>query len=281
MSHLKNGKMIHIPDISLLPPEASAEREILEPQGIQSIIILPLTIKERLIGFIGLDNVQGTREWSDEAVALLRIYSDFLGNTFERRQNWRTLEDQNRALLEAKEQLAATEEEIRSQLDENITIQRQLALSEERYRAIFDHTKAPTAIIEEDTSILLANSAFIELYGYTLEEIVGRSWTEFVSKSDLDRMTTYHRQRREEGAEAPPKQYNFTFINRYGDPRSIHLTIGMIPGTQQSVVSFHDITELKQAEEALHTANKKPSSSPVSPGMTSRTRSWHFRDTSI
>ncbi|RQD80180.1 MAG: PAS domain S-box protein, partial [Methanocalculus sp. MSAO_Arc2] len=256
MAHLRNGEMIHIPDISLLLPEASAEREILEPQGIKSIIILPLTIKERLIGFIGLDNVQGTEEWSDEAVALLRIYSDFLGNAFERRHNWRALQDQNRALLEAKEQIAASEEEIRTQLDEKIAIQHQLDLSEEQYRAIFEHTKTPAVIIDEDTSISLANSAFAAISGYSPEEVIGRSWTEFVSKSDLEVMISYRRKRREEGADSPT-QYEFSFINRYGDPRNIHLTIGMLPGTRQLVASFHDITEPKQTEKALRESEEK------------------------
>jgi len=256
MAHLRNGEIIYTRDISLLPQEASAEREILEPQGVKSIIVLPLTIQNRLIGFIGLDNVRGTEEWSDEAVALLRIYSDFLGNVFERRQNWKELQDQNLALLEAKERIAASEEEIRSQLDENIAIQHKLALSEERYRAIFEHTEAPTVILEEDTSISLANSAFAEISGYSQEEVIGRSWTEFVSTSDLTRMLGYHRQRRGAGAD-PLTQYEFTFINRYGGTRSIHLTVGMIPGTRLSVGSFHDLTEVKQAEAALRESDQK------------------------
>ncbi len=154
------------------------------------------------------------------------------------------------ALLAQAQELHAAYEELRSQMDETITIQRQLALSEERYRAIFEHTRAPTVIIEEDTTISLANSAFAKISGYSPEEVIGRSWTEFVSQSDLDRMTTYHRQRRDEGAE-PPTQYEFTFLNRYGDTRTISVIVGMIPGTRQSVASFYDLTELKQAEAAL------------------------------
>ncbi|MDG6250074.1 PAS domain S-box protein, partial [Methanocalculus sp.] len=154
------------------------------------------------------------------------------------------------ALLLKNEELSAAEEELRSQLDETIAVQHQLALSEQQYRAIFEHTEAPTVIIEEDTTISLANSAFATISGYSMQEVIGRSWAEFVIKQDLDRMMVYHRERREEGVE-PRTQYDFTFINRYGDPSTIHLTIGMIPGTRQSVASFHDITEMKLAESAL------------------------------
>ncbi|MCP1715502.1 PAS domain S-box-containing protein [Methanocalculus alkaliphilus] len=156
----------------------------------------------------------------------------------------------------AYEQLAASEEELRSRLDENSAIQRDCALSEERYRAIFEYTEAPTVILEEDTTVSLANSAFLDIYGYSFDEVVGRSWTEFVSRSDLDRMNAYHQQRREEGG-APPKQYEFTFISRYGQAHAVHLTVGMIPGTRQSVASFHDITDLKKAEAALRASEEQ------------------------
>lgn len=69
-------------------------------------------------------------------------------------------------LKKKNEELAASDEEIRAHLEENIAAQRQLLLSEERYRAIFENTEAATIIIEEDTSISLANSAFAQLYGY-------------------------------------------------------------------------------------------------------------------
>jgi PAS domain S-box-containing protein len=250
MAHLRREETIRIPDISLLPPEASAEREILEPQGIRSIIILPLTIRGELIGFIGLDNVLATREWSDEAVDLLRISSDLIGSAFERRQAWMALSDHNQALLQANEQLAAAEEEIRQQIDEITTTQHTLALSEERYQTIFEHTNAATIIIGKDTTISLANSAFEALSGHSKEEVIGKHWTDFVSESDRSRMTEYHHQRRE-GISTPPKNYEFSFIDRFGTIHPTFVTVGMIPGTHQSVASFYDISERKAAEEAL------------------------------
>ncbi|MCQ1537851.1 PAS domain S-box protein [Methanocalculus taiwanensis] len=128
--------------------------------------------------------------------------------------------------------------------------------SEERYRAIFEHTEAPTVILEEDTSISLVNSAFAEISGYSQEELIGRSWTEFVSKPDLDRMLAHHRARREEGADAPTR-YEFTFLNRHGEAHEISLTVGMIPGTRQSVASFHDLTDVKLGEKAVRESEER------------------------
>jgi len=129
----------------------------------------------------------------------------------------------NEDLHAAYEQMAASEEEIRSQMDENRILLHKLAQSEERYRAIFEHTEAPTVIIEKDTRISLANSAFAEISGYSQEEVIGKSWTEFVSQTDLKRMISLHQQRREQGQD-PDTRYEFTFINRHrcycwDDPR--------------------------------------------------------------
>jgi PAS domain S-box-containing protein len=129
--------------------------------------------------------------------------------------------------------------------------------SENYYKAIFEHTGTATVIIEEDTTISLANTEFESLSGYTREEIEGKkSWTEFVDKDDLERMKEYHRLRRV-GPGLAPLVYDFRFIDRDDDVKNIHLDIGLIPNTKKSVGSLLDITELKNTEEALKKSEEK------------------------
>jgi PAS domain S-box-containing protein len=112
-------------------------------------------------------------------------------------------------------------------------------------------------IIEEDTTISLANTEFESLSGYMREEIEGKkSWTEFVDKDDLERMKEYHHLRRV-GLGLAPLVYDFRFIDRRGDLKIIHLDIGLIPDTKKSVGSLLDITELKNTEEALQKSEEK------------------------
>ena len=55
------------------------------------------------------------------------------------------------------------------------------------YRAIFETTGAATIIINSDTTIILANSGFAKLSGFTIDELEGKkSWTEFVNCEDLE-----------------------------------------------------------------------------------------------
>ena len=129
--------------------------------------------------------------------------------------------------------------------------------SEKKYRAIFENTGTATFIIEEDTTISLANNKFTKLSGYSRGEIEGKkSWTEFVVKEDLDRMRKYHYARRKAPDKAP-KNYEFRFIDRNGSVKNIFITVDMIPGTKKSVASYLDITELKKAEEKIKASLKE------------------------
>jgi len=86
MEKLYRGETIRMEDVSKLPPEAKAEEEILESQDIRSLLVFPLNVERKLAGFIGFDNVMEIGKWRDEDVTLLRIFSELLGNTFDRKQ---------------------------------------------------------------------------------------------------------------------------------------------------------------------------------------------------
>jgi PAS domain S-box-containing protein len=130
-------------------------------------------------------------------------------------------------------------------------IEENLRESENRYRTIFESTNAPSTILEEDTTIALANSAYEQLSGYSREELEGRmSWTAFVHKDDLEMTIQYHKSRLN-SPDPVLRNHAFRFIARSGELKDIFATVAMIPGTRQTVASFHDITELKNTERAL------------------------------
>ena len=129
--------------------------------------------------------------------------------------------------------------------------QEQLRKIGERYRTIFENTGNASILIGEDTTILLANSNFEKLSGYSRHEMEGKmSWTVFIADEDLEMMKHYHAQRRID-PDSAPSSYEFWFKNRFGELKDIFLTLAMIPGTNESVASCMDITERKRAEEAM------------------------------
>jgi len=121
------------------------------------------------------------------------------------------------------------------------------------YRTIFENTGTASVILEEDTTISLANAEFANLCGYSREEIEGKKrWTEFVVKEDLDWMLAQHHLRRKERKKAE-RNYEFRFVRKNREIRTIYLSIDVIPGTKKSIASLLDITERKRAEDAIHT----------------------------
>jgi len=123
--------------------------------------------------------------------------------------------------------------------------------SEEKYRTIFENTGAATVLIEEDTTISLANGGFARLAACPRAEIEGKkSWTEFVAVEDLERLQAYHRQRRANPGEAPAA-YEFRFRDGLGRIRRVFGSHALIPGTTTSVSSLIDITDREAMEARL------------------------------
>ena len=121
---------------------------------------------------------------------------------------------------------------------------------------IFEHTGSAMAILEEDTTISLANSRLERLTGYTKGEIEGTSWTKFVHPDDVKIMLGYHKKRRING-EGIPTKYEIRVLRKTGEIRNAVLEITMIPGTKKSVISLIDITEWKQMKKALLESEEK------------------------
>lgn len=133
----------------------------------------------------------------------------------------------------------------------------ELAASETFYRAIFENTGSASIIIEEDTTISLANTQWEILSGYRKEELEGKvSWTIFVVPEDLNRMKEFHKIRRID-SDSAPWIYEFRFVNRNNEIRNIVNHVAMIPGTRKSIASLLDITDRKKAEDAVRASEKK------------------------
>ena len=139
---------------------------------------------------------------------------------------------------------------VASMLSEHIEkTEKALRESEEKYRTTFENTGTAMSIGEEDTTISMVNKMYEKLSGYSKEEIEGKkSWTEFVAKEDLEKMKTYHYERRKEVGSAP-NVFEYHFVNKNGDIRNVLANTELIPGTKKTITSLIDITEYKRSEE--------------------------------
>ncbi|NOQ19925.1 MAG: EAL domain-containing protein [Desulfobacterales bacterium] len=166
-------------------------------------------------------------------ILLISLFTQLLINNVNRSQE---------ALREANETL---EEKVRERTAE-------LRESEMKYRTIFENTGAATIIVENDMIISLANSEFANISGFEKNEIEHvKSWLHFIDEKT---------QRKIRNGEAVPDplepgqivpNFDCKFIDKDSIQKDMLCTLAAIPGSDKSVVSLADITELKEAERQI------------------------------
>lgn len=77
---------VYIPKVREIDPQYHIEKQILEPQGIISLLTIPMFYGDTLIGFIGFDAVKSERLWSEDHINLLRLAGEIIAGTIYRRR---------------------------------------------------------------------------------------------------------------------------------------------------------------------------------------------------
>lgn len=101
MATLHRFENVHIPLVSELPDDWQAEREILEPQGIQSLVTVPIIFANEVLGFAGFDSVRSRRDWKAEEIQLLRILGNLFAGALHRTRVETTLVETNEQLIKS------------------------------------------------------------------------------------------------------------------------------------------------------------------------------------
>jgi len=86
MRTLQKNEEVYIPDVQLLPESWVQEKAILEPQGIQSLLVLPVTASGKLFGFIGFDAVKQKIRWENSQRQLLQLLADNIASVILRNE---------------------------------------------------------------------------------------------------------------------------------------------------------------------------------------------------
>ena len=86
---LIKGRVHNIPDVGALPP--GALRDVLEHQGIRSMVTVPLMRSNRCVGCVGFDSVRLRREYSDDEQSLLGMFARMLVNIDLRKRDDKAL----------------------------------------------------------------------------------------------------------------------------------------------------------------------------------------------
>ena len=135
----KMGDILVVKDVSKLE-KSDPQYKILEPQGVKTLITIPLILNSECIGFVGFDSVQSIKTWSGDEITFLQILADLLCNVTDRKRKDEALRNQEAAL-----------------------------------KAIFNNVPFQMWLKDTDSNYLTINKPFMEYFSITDEsEIIGK-----------------------------------------------------------------------------------------------------------
>ncbi|MDD4248059.1 MAG: PAS domain S-box protein [Methanosarcina sp.] len=217
MEKLSNDEIIHITNVSALPPEAAAEKELLGSQGIKSLIVLPLYVSGKLAGFIGMDNVINTGNWGKEDVSILRIAVNLIGMGIQRKM-----------------------------------AEKAIHLGEEIYRSMFQNAANLILLADKNGIIVDCNFRVEELLGYRQDELTGQTISSIIFSDYLTKL-----QEASEEVENRGFSFNkeYRMARKDGKPVDVNVNSSGLKDENgnhvQIIYIIEDIGERKKAEKML------------------------------
>jgi PAS domain S-box-containing protein len=120
--------------------------------------------------------------------------------------------------------------------------------SEEKYRSLVEQATDGVVIIQ-DARLVFVNTAMLRMSGHEPEEMLNKSFLDFIVEEDRPRLADYY-QRRMSGRDVP-SIYEITGIHKDGSLVPLELNVGLIQysGAPADLVIVRDIRERKRAEE--------------------------------
>ena len=175
------------------------------------------------------------------------------------------LEDRIR---ERTEELKKTNEQLKKELFERKRVEETLRESEEKYRTVLEGTPDPVVVYDIEGRVTYLNPAFTHVFGWTLEECLGRKMDDYVPDN------AWPKTKKMIDLAVSGKSFSGIETIRYDkEKNTIHVSIsGAIYRDQKgnpvgSVVNLRDITEQKKLEAQLEQANKMKAIGTLSGGI--------------
>ncbi|MBN1345351.1 MAG: PAS domain S-box protein [Phycisphaerae bacterium] len=149
-------------------------RGVVEPLGVLSILLIPVSVEGRWHGFIGFDETRTRRQWSREDVRLLQTAAEMIGNYLDRRRAREALQrahDQlEQRVAERTAALARANEELRGE----ITHRKQAEEATRVFARSMEQSRDGIVITDAESRITFLNRAAQEAFGLAGGEVMGQ-----------------------------------------------------------------------------------------------------------
>jgi PAS domain S-box-containing protein len=220
---LADGEVIHA-TVRELP---ASERIWLEPQGVLSILAVPIFVGGEWWGFVGYDQCEEERNWQPAEIDALTLVANTLGAAVGRERAMRSLSE-----------------------------------TEARYQTLIETMPAATYIDSVDalSQPIYVSPQMEQMYGYTPEEWKSRPelWEQGLHPDDHDRVVAAVERHNRDGT---PYEAEYRYRHRDGRWVWVHDQAVMLRDEEGNLLFSQgvvfDITERREAEEQLRETEER------------------------
>ncbi len=130
---------------------------------------------------------------------------------------------------------------------------RELAESEAKYRTLVEEIR-DGYFVNQDGKIVFSNKAFSDMHGYTVDEVIGRPYTDFVAPESLDEVMKTYRSRIED--RRAREHYVYYRLHKDGSfwPTENKVVLTVYEGQRAALGICRDITERVAIEKRIREA---------------------------
>ena len=219
MTRLRRLEVISILDVNQLPGEAAPERNLWAEMGERSLLIVPISVQDRLAGYLGVSSRSDIRRWTEEDIHLVRMVGDLLARLLDHREHLHLMKQQ-----------------------------------EQRLRDIFGGAGVGMAVTDPSGVILEANRQMEELLGYQPGDLVGLSMQALTHPGDYPRERDLIRSIPLSCDE--PVLFEKRLVRKNGEMIWVRSTVSFIRDEHRqprlTIGTVEDISNRKQSESDLH-----------------------------
>jgi PAS domain S-box-containing protein len=248
LAYTDKGRIQLEPDGLRFPSRQLVPREMLPQDRQYNLVVMPLYFQENQIGFVLFE--AGPHEGMVYRTLCTQISSALQGAVLlrEREQVEVALEQ---ACAKVEQQVEERTAELRREITERKRAEEALQESEQRFRTLAEASFEGIALTEGGVFVDL-NDRLAQMLGYAQSELVGKPVMEVVAPESCDLVAEAIRSGRLE-------PYEHLTLRKDGTtfPVEARARVTQMVGRQLRVTAIRDITERKQAEEALKESEKK------------------------
>jgi PAS domain S-box-containing protein len=203
------------------------------------VLIVPLKVNDQIFGVVELASFDQIQDFEKEFVQkIAETIASTISTVKINARTQRLLEESQ----EMTEQMRAQEEEMRQNMEELQATQEEMQRSQAETDSTLSaiHSSQSVAEYATDGSLTKVNSNYLELFGYTQDEVVGEHHRIFITKED--KTSEEYRQFWKDLTLGYPKKGVFRRLNRKGEVITVRSSFATIKNLSGDVVKIMEIT---------------------------------------